>query len=77
MFNRNVRGILPKRLTRKINYNTINRAITNEQQSDKKHYDENAIELIQLKESDYVFININNKKPFIHGKIILVSNRLN
>jgi len=42
MFNKDVRGILPKIWIRKMNCNTIKKAITNKQQIDKKQYDKNA-----------------------------------
>lgn len=41
IFNWNMRVILPKIVTRKINYNTVKKAITHKQQKDKKQYKTN------------------------------------
>ncbi|XP_008189883.1 uncharacterized protein LOC103311865 [Acyrthosiphon pisum] len=77
MFNRNVRGIVPKIWTRKINYNSVKKAITSKQKIDKKQYDKNAKKLIPIKEGYHVFVNMDNRKPYIHGKVISVCNRPN
>ncbi|CAI6377494.1 unnamed protein product [Macrosiphum euphorbiae] len=77
MFNRNVRGIVPKIWTRKINYNSVKKAITSKQKIDKKQYDKNAKKLIPIKEGYHVFVNMDNRKPYIHGKVISVCKRPN